>query len=768
MSLSKVLNRPLFRHQALRKGVLKPLHASSGTMVGMNVPGGAQKYVQKGGGFYDPYTGRLVGGLPAKINTPQAPSWWSKFKSDMGGVGRNWKDPRFLLSAPFGMGGGLTRGAGSIGLYPLIEEGTRKLGMTGFPKLAADAAISYGLAKNPYAAGIGLLYGGYRASRPLVGRGVDLIKERPLGTTASNKDFMPGVEGALGDPIKTVSFEEMVKNNKGAGRWTSRDSSQTADSEAPKPVPSNMKQIASGRGSGTPVANVGYREFDNAVAGVVQPDQLTQPENETRVGNSTVVDLEKVVKNASLSEDENIKAPKDEGLVVAPGIEPSKPPAPVKENTLSTAQNIYNSSRDGKGTEKPIGGKLYTTDLVNRAKQIRSELGMEPQGDLARTTFLAQLAAGLLTGTTNKNGIGGALEVFGQALGPAVSNYAVMKLKQNELDNRSMETYLGYALDEMKLFNEAAAGEPFDGELGVVQFIDDNGNTINVKGRQTKSGTYEFATGQVGPRGNEIYAPISSQATVPGFGTVNDFFDKKTVDKETIKIGDTLSNRYKTFKITNDVLDTIAEYPKAVGPGGVVNLFKTRVGSALNDLGFSFGSSRKEAEAVADAYRAEIEASDLPEETKKKLLNSTKFDKLYNDAKRRITKAAKRKGETVDSETLESLAVAETTLVYALANSFKDKDRLTARDVAAAEKLVNLFTFTRGSASVEASIRAIGQQLQDDIIRYENDYRRVGGLERTLQNMRIQNQFRLQSGQTISDAYIKTFDREGLLEEYDK
>ena len=64
-----------------------------------------------------------------------------------------------------------------------------------------------------------------------------------------------------------------------------------------------------------------------------------------------------------------------------------------------------------------------------------------------------------------------------------------------------------------------------------VQFIDENGNTINVKGRQTKGGTYEFATGQIGPNGNEIYASISSQATVPGFGTVNDFFDKTFLAK---------------------------------------------------------------------------------------------------------------------------------------------------------------------------------------------------------------------------------------------
>tara|TARA_R110000787_G_scaffold49244_6_gene118257 strand:+ start:294 stop:581 length:288 start_codon:yes stop_codon:yes gene_type:complete len=34
MSLNKVLNRPMFRKEALKQGVLKPIHAEIGTMVG--------------------------------------------------------------------------------------------------------------------------------------------------------------------------------------------------------------------------------------------------------------------------------------------------------------------------------------------------------------------------------------------------------------------------------------------------------------------------------------------------------------------------------------------------------------------------------------------------------------------------------------------------------------------------------------------------------------------------------------------------------------
>ena len=34
MSLNKILNRPMFRKEALKKGVLKPIRAQIGTMVG--------------------------------------------------------------------------------------------------------------------------------------------------------------------------------------------------------------------------------------------------------------------------------------------------------------------------------------------------------------------------------------------------------------------------------------------------------------------------------------------------------------------------------------------------------------------------------------------------------------------------------------------------------------------------------------------------------------------------------------------------------------
>jgi hypothetical protein len=67
--------------------------------------------------------------------------------------------------------------------------------------------------------------------------------------------------------------------------------------------------------------------------------------------------------------------------------------------------------------------------------------------------------------------------------------------------------------------------------------------------------------------------------------------------------------------------------------------------------------------------------------------------------------------------------VQEVTLVYALANTFKDQDRLTQRDIDAAQKIVNIFSLTRSSKDVRDSISAISKQLESDIRRQEGLYR---------------------------------------------
>ena len=641
--------------------------------------------------------------------------------------------------------------------------------------------------------GAGLGYAGYRGARPFVGRVTDLIKERPLGTTAANPAFMPSVEGVLGQPLEQVSFEEMYRNNPAISR-----------NFMPAEASIDNRAIASGRGAGSKDPSVGYEEFRTAL-GKGKGDVLTQPENTIVQGGNSYIDVTKLANEAKNNIDDiddiegvagegetaglsnelisnktldGLQTYKDAAMLNArlrsydkfekeeeeSLVKGMKPEAPVEEvPTTNTGANQKVVKRAA------TSQRMISDPLIDRARELYNQMNQGKGMPQSNLVFLANLASGLLTGTTNKKGLGGALEVFGAALGPAVNNYAVMKLKEDEIQRNSMETYLGYALDELKLFNEAAAGTPFEGELGVIQFTDPNGNVKNLKGRQTKGGTMEVATGQLDQNGRMVYAPLSGEALAE-LGTPTQFLDKKEIDKNTVKIGETLSNRYKTYAVANDVLDILSAKPTAGGPRGAIQLFTTRFGGALQDV-FGIGSTTAaEAKALYEQQKAQIETDDtLSDEAKKKILKTFDYDSIYKQAEKRIK--SRLGDEEVDADTLEKLAVSETTLVYALANSFKDQDRLTERDVRAAERLVNLFTLTRGSESTRASIKAIAEELERDILRYEYDYRRVGGLEITLDAMRKQNKFRLQEGTQISESILGKFDQmnpDELLEEFNK
>ena len=790
MSLNKVLNRPLFRQAALKKGYLKPINAKVGQMIGMDVPGGVQNYVQKGGGFYDPVTGRIVGGLPAVQGAAPKPSIGYRIGRDIRGFFSNLRRNPMSLLRSGTPGFGTSSFIGAAGLYPLIEEGTRKLGVEGPAKPVADLGVAALLGRTPVGMGVGLGYAGYRGARPFVGRVTDLIKERPLGTTAANPAFMPSVEGVLGQPLEQVSFEEMYRNNPAISR-----------NFMPAEASIDNRAIASGRGAGSKDPSVGYEEFRTAL-GKGKGDVLTQPENTIVQGGNSYIDVTKLANEAKNNIDDiegvagegetaglsnelisnktldGLQTYKDAAMLNAELrsydkfeneeeeslVKGMKPEAPVEEvPTTNTGANQKVVKRAA------TSQRMISDPLIDRARELYNQMNQGKGMPQSNLVFLANLASGLLTGTTNKKGLGGALEVFGAALGPAVNNYAVMKLKEDEIQRNSMETYLGYALDELKLFNEAAAGTPFEGELGVIQFTDPNGNVKNLKGRQTKGGTMEVATGQLDQNGRMVYAPLSGEALAE-LGTPTQFLDKKEIDKNTVKIGETLSNRYKTYAVANDVLDILSAKPTAGGPRGAIQLFTTRFGGALQDV-FGIGSTTAaEAKALYEQQKAQIETDDtLSDEAKKKILKTFDYDSIYKQAEKRIK--SRLGDEEVDADTLEKLAVSETTLVYALANSFKDQDRLTERDVRAAERLVNLFTLTRGSESTRASIKAIAEELERDILRYEYDYRRIGGLEITLDAMRKQNKFRLQEGTQISESILGKFDQmnpDELLEEFNK
>jgi len=708
--MDKVLNRPMFRREALRRGVLKPIHAQVGIMVGSPYTPPGTPAVVPGQGVFSPVNTQRFG--------PPKPTRMQNFMRNPAVrlTGR-------MLSLP-ALAGGTATGvlADAMGMQDSpYKTGLQLAGAYGATRVPALAALS-GIGMGPQIGLAALGGAGYYAYQKAQEQKARIAAMSPK----EREEFFAQQRGeALAGEAALPTDQELF------GKFIPKG----PDEFKPRTKPN----VGSGR--------VGFDKNKLKQQG----DELLEEKYASVEGDA---DLNKIQLD-SLGMPPGPPGSTDDVLVATEG--KPFPKAKIEDQLTDEEKEKLNKDKQtppsGPGLVKQGDGSMIDDVVISRARQLYDKLN-KGQASQANLVLLANLASGLLTGTTRKAGIGGALEVMGQALGPAVNNYAIAKMKENEVERNSMETYLGYALEELKLFNEAAKGEPFEGEKGIIQFVDQNGVTRNVKGRETKAGTMEYATGELDNDGNMIYKPVGSEG-VKGYGTPVQFFDKKTVDANTVKVGETLSNRYKTYKIANDVLDILNTQPTAGGPKGTIDLYVNRFGGALSDVFGRSNPTKSDAEALYNNLKAKIETNDTyTDKEKKLLLDKLDFGSVYKEAEKRIRE---RTGK-IDSDTLEKLAVAETTLVYALANSFKDQDRLTQRDVQAAEKLVNLFTLTRGSEATRSSIKAIAEELESDILRYENDYKRLGGLEITLNTMRTQNKFRPQEGTSISTNIMQKYD----------
>ena len=747
MSLNQVLNRPLFRNKALSKGHLQPVKANTGRMIGQH---GGIDYVQKpSGGFYDPQTGRIVGGLPAVVNQPPTQKWYNpkRLGSELKNLPQGIKqilNPKGALPATYGTGRFAPALLGYEGVYDLVSRFTGSPilkpsgeGMEeGGAKLATDMGITALLTMNPYTAvparAIGLGWTGLRLGKNFI---YDPVKESLVKYTNMSDAEKYAVQN---DISAEASMEDI-------------DTMGYADDKT------DTKKYVSSEGKG-----LSARTKEDAVVA----DDLTESKNLAKKDDD-LVDIAKVIDNNS----DTITPPEIMGagtFPTPPELMAKKMP-PKKVTSGAETKKITKAEPDASYNVKTKNGSPITNKAIETAR-IYFDEARKGQSSQAKLVFLANMAAGLMSGTTMKSGIGGALEVLGQALGPAVNNYATMKLKENELDNALWESALTSAFEEMSLYNEAMTSD-FDGTHGVIQVRGADGILRNYKGRQKKDGTYELSKGGLDASGQQQYVPVPYGQPIEGFGTAFNYYEQEKIDDDLFKLGDELSSRYKTFRVTNDILKILDRVDIETGKkveGGVaasVDILTKRLGGVFKGLipGQSVDKAAELAEGAYQTQKKYIEeqlklTQDKGERAQlKRDLNELKPDTI----KKRIKSELGRTFSGLTGAELEQLAVQEVTLVYAMANSFKDKDRLTARDIKAAEKIVNIFSFARGSQDVMDSIKAIARELEEDILRYENDYRRKGGLEVTIEDFRRTNNFQTNTRQqNILEELLKTMSLE--------
>jgi len=711
MSLNKILNRPLFRKEALRKGALKTINANVGVMVGQPTTPAPTPAVVPGQGVY------------SRVNTQRfGPPKPTRIQNFMRNPVVRFGKTMFNIPAAGGyIAGdkvGQALGIGELGRVPFGLAGSYAAAKALPTLAAAPAGISAALLAGPAY----LMYAGGKEKERIA-------KMSPEEREAHRRKSMQfGTEGYLTDEMFNQQFKTKPIEEK---------------------VAEDRKIIKGKPGSGRPSLN-------QTKTLKAEGDPLLQD----NVANADdIADLDAVQENA-VNIDSKGMPPGPPGST---DTLPTTTKVVDKDMPEAEKKNIQNQNTAQGNNEITLGGPSDDVDFnktIALARKYQEEV-FKNEGSQAGLVFLANLASGLLTGTTKRAGLAGAMEVFGQAIGPAVNNYATIKLKEGELRAQNREASLNAALDHMKFVNENAVAERPDQTGGIVQIRGADGRLRNYKAYQMKDGTVTMAAG-IGADGREMFVPVSQGAPIADsngqvIGQFENFLEQKNVDKRLFDIQDVLGNRYNALSVTRDVLKTlnqIDESGETVKAGAALSIdqFTRRLsGVAKEVLGFEVSSmsldalEAKVAELQADEYAAidrDPDLSDAGKEAAKKNLDSKN---LIKQAKARLSKRGMLSGLSRAEQ--EKLAVQEVTLTYALANTFKDQDRLTQRDVNAAKEIVNIFSLTRSSKDVKASIEAIGRQLESDIRRQESLYTTAGGLETTLKDLRKLKNFEVFEGE---------------------
>ena len=676
MSLNKVLNRPMFRKEALKRGALKPIKARIGQMVGLPTGGSTA---------YNPRRVPVV--IPGQ--GPFTPKTPGLFRRGIGAISRALGIPAY---------------AG----YRGMEETLNALGVRNRPEVTIplSAAAAYGATRLPIAASLAgtgflpgaLAVGGIEGLAALTRAGVRERERIKAMSPAEYEEFkrmneIRALEGEAGG----FSDEELF------GKFVPKEKIVEPITEAP--TKKDKKQFR------------GVRPEQEKEVAVV--DNLTMPDNET----GGKIDLDKVAKNdmtrgrgggADPMPITPVTTDNDDKKLSKQTV---KPPVTDKKDTTKKGDMVITDT--GK-----VNGKTYSSELIQKAKQYQRELS-EGRRSEAGLMFLANLASGLLSGKTTQGGIAGAMDVLGQALGPAANNYAIMKLKENEVENQLMGQALDIALAEYKLANENVKTK---GSLGRVQFIGPNGEVKNLDGGINENGIpYLLVQGRqiaASDLSGDDLANLYGDPSLKGF-QYGSAVIKDKVDGEEAKAHRLLLQNVKSKNIVYDVKSIISA-TGAAGTKGNLNIFMSKLNSTLADFGL--GSTQ---EAIAklnpqrDQFMRSLElgyqsgeiTKDQYKKLKKAFGDSDKLMKVIEKNAKENLKIPGVDGKLREPTTAElfELVNAQTTLAYALANSFKDTDRLTQKDVTAAEAVINILPAFGGAETAMASLLALEKDLDRSI-----------------------------------------------------
>ena len=292
-----------------------------------------------------------------------------------------------------------------------------------------------------------------------------------------------------------------------------------------------------------------------------------------------------------------------------------------------------------------------------------SEFSRTQAGNL----FMLKFAAGLLTG---KGGFG---EVVGNALNPAVDVLAAYDLKQQELDNKLL-------VEQYKALKDSI-GTPKTGTLPIAR---PDGRISYVPAeRDDKTGNVTYV--QTLPDGTKQI--VTADRELRSLYLEKDI---KVGSKQLELIGKLGDNTGASAIIT----DLLLQNPQTLGTSGAVKLFGSRLASVVG--------------AVKDIGK-DVSYKDIIDINTGKVVSGEEAARMQG-LEKSVDKNIEAMFGQMDDKTRQTLAangVRAETLKYFLANAFKSEDRLTNRDLEFIGKITNVLALGKGGDLVQAELKEI-------------------------------------------------------------
>jgi hypothetical protein len=357
--------------------------------------------------------------------------------------------------------------------------------------------------------------------------------------------------------------------------------------------------------------------------------------------------------------------------------------------------------------EKNKDNDDFKRQFSSLRNQIQSATG---NGDMTNL-ILFKLASGLLTGKTTQRGVGGFLDVLGQAAGPTVDTAILLANNQKEFDQSLALALIKSKQGGLKAESKRVYVQEFNPKddlfpvvTRLIPINKDTGTLLDVvmtdQGEQLVPYT----------KGGKLIEP--------------DLRGKNLSDKSMrdLSVG---------LEFTEIVLNAPLE---ALGPGATARQFMDRFVGTTQSFQSSIGGidefSFKTFNQISDSIMNEEQFSKLPQGSIPKAKEENA--KLLEQFKKESEKATNFLAKELDSGDQERIARAQLGLIeqrmkYIVANANKAQDRLTAADVKNAEARTKIFTYFENPKQIKENYEKLKSEMNSNFRKQARAYVSSGG-----------------------------------------